>query len=128
MVPTPATDHLSLRTSINGHVVGVELRDRAGSPYRPKSEPSSMPELEDVDRASFASMHVLVAEDNFVSQRMLEKRLSQLGYTVVTASDGQEAHDKFVTSSTSSATKIDVILMDMKVRKAPTKLRNGGIN
>jgi PleD family two-component response regulator len=117
MVPTPATDHLSPRTSTNGHAVGVELRDRAGSPYRPKSEPSSnsMPELEDVDRASFASMHVLVAEDNFVSQRMLEKRLSQLGYTVVTASDGQEAHDKFVTSS-ASATKIDVILMDMKVR------------
>lgn len=115
MVPTPAGDHLSPRTSTNGHVVGVELRDRAPSPYRPTSEPSSMPDVEHENRASFASMHVLVAEDNFVSQRMLEKRLSQLGYTVVTASDGQEAHDKFVTSS-ASATKIDVILMDMKVR------------
>lgn len=118
MIPSPTGDSLSPRMPTqrkeNGHVAGAGLRDRAPSPYRPKSEPSSGPELDAGDRASFASMHVLVAEDNFVSQRMLEKRLSQLGYTVVTASDGQEAHDRFVTSST-SATKVDVILMDMKV-------------
>lgn len=120
------TDHLSPRTSTNGngHVVGVQLRDRTPSPYRPKSTsspPTSMPDLENEDRASFVGMHVLIAEDNFVSQRLLEKRLSQLGYTVTCAGDGQECHDKFVTASAGGVGKgVDVILMDMKVCSSPS--------
>lgn len=108
VVVDPSSPRVSLRAE-NGHGIGGEPLTRAPSPYHPKSSSS----LQDVnqDPSSFAYMHVLVAEDNFVSQRMLEKKLSQLGYTVSVAADGQEAHDRFVTTSS----KIDVILMDMKV-------------
>jgi PleD family two-component response regulator len=90
-------------------------RDPSPSPKITISEPGSPMLDAEHDRSSFASMHVLVAEDNFVSQRVLAKRLTQLGYTVVVASNGQEAHDKFLTSSP----KFDVILMDMKVYNHP---------
>jgi hypothetical protein len=90
-------------------------RDPSPSPKITISEPGSPMLDAEHDRSSFASMHVLVAEDNFVSQRVLAKRLTQLGYTVVVASNGQEAHDKFLTSSP----KFDVILMDMKVHNHP---------
>ncbi|CZR69011.1 related to phytochrome [Phialocephala subalpina] len=74
----------------NGHGMRGEPRNRVPSPYRSKSQPSSP--LPDVDRnrSSFTHMH--------------------LGYTVTVAADGQEAHDRFVTTSS----KINVILMDMK--------------
>jgi CheY-like chemotaxis protein len=45
---------------------------------------------------------------------MIEKKLSQYGHSVIVASDGQEAHDKFVTSGIGAAA-VDVILMDLKV-------------
>ncbi len=45
---------------------------------------------------------------------MIEKKLSQYGHSVIVASDGQEAHDKFVTSGMGVGA-VDVILMDLKV-------------
>lgn len=57
--------------------------------------------------------NILVAEDNFVTQRMLEKKLSAVHHHVIVANDGQEAHDKFVAQPPSQA--IDVILMDLKM-------------
>jgi len=110
---SPSRD--SIQDSENGAEVKTSPQNRAPSPHPSKSDHSSLPDIERQDRGSFPSLHVLIAEDNFVSQRMLEKRLLQHGYTIVTAGDGQEAHDRFVTSCSANGTKIDVVLMDMKM-------------
>lgn len=36
-------------------------------------------------------MNVLIAEDDFISRRLLQTNLEQMGYTVITAEDGEEA-------------------------------------
>ncbi len=36
-------------------------------------------------------MNVLIAEDDFISRRLLETNLTDMGYTVATATDGEEA-------------------------------------
>ncbi|KAK0102733.1 Light-sensor Protein kinase [Cadophora gregata] len=56
-------------------------------------------------------LNVLVAEDNLVSQKMLEKRIGMRGHEVVVTSDGQECHDRFA----AGGGKVDVIIMDLKV-------------
>ena len=56
-------------------------------------------------------LNVLVAEDNLVSQKMLEKRIGMRGHEVVVTGDGQECHDRFA----ASGGKVDVIIMDLKV-------------
>lgn len=56
-------------------------------------------------------LNVLVAEDNLVSQKMLEKRIGMRGHEVVVTGDGQECHDKFV----ASGGKVDAIIMDLKM-------------
>ncbi|KAG4444154.1 hypothetical protein IFR05_000383 [Cadophora sp. M221] len=56
-------------------------------------------------------LNVLVAEDNLVSQKMLEKRIGMRGHEVVVTGDGQECHDRFA----ASGGKVDVIIMDLKM-------------
>lgn len=56
-------------------------------------------------------MHVLIAEDDPISSRMLDERLTQWGHTVDIACDGQEAYDIFAADTG----RVDVILMDLKV-------------
>lgn len=56
-------------------------------------------------------MNILVAEDNLVSQKMLEKRIGMRGHEVVVTGDGQQCHDRFA----ASGGKVDVIIMDLKV-------------
>ncbi|KAH7327487.1 putative phytochrome-like histidine kinase PHY2p [Rhexocercosporidium sp. MPI-PUGE-AT-0058] len=56
-------------------------------------------------------LNVLVAEDNLVSQKMLEKRIGMRGHEVVVTGDGQECHDRFA----ASGGKVDVIIMDLKL-------------
>ena len=57
------------------------------------------------------SLNVLVAEEDPMSLKVLDERLSQLGHNVDFAYDGQECHDRFA----SNPSKIDVILMELKV-------------
>ncbi|KAF9167142.1 hypothetical protein BGX21_009518, partial [Mortierella sp. AD011] len=40
--------------------------------------------------------NVLVAEDDFVSQKILEKQLTKLGMNVMIANNGQEAVDQWL--------------------------------
>lgn len=61
--------------------------------------------------SSSASLNILVAEDNPVNSRILEKRLSKIGHTVRLTSNGKACVDEFSTGSESS----DVILMDIQV-------------
>lgn len=63
------------------------------------------------ERNSPVNMNVLIAEEDPMSLRMIDERLSQLGYTVDFAYDGQECHDRFA----ANPAKVDVILMELKV-------------
>ncbi|KAG0250750.1 histidine kinase osmosensor [Mortierella polycephala] len=48
------------------------------------------------ERKRSQGINVLVAEDDFVSQKILEKQLSKLGMNVVIAKNGQEAVDQWL--------------------------------
>lgn len=56
-------------------------------------------------------LSVLVAEDNPINSKILNRRLLKLGHQVHLAQDGQECHDHF----TSGPQEVDVILMDIQV-------------
>ncbi|KAL2061138.1 hypothetical protein VTL71DRAFT_7411 [Oculimacula yallundae] len=56
-------------------------------------------------------LNVLVAEDNLLSQKMMEKRFGMRGHEVIITGDGQECHDRFA----ASGGKVDVIIMDLKM-------------
>jgi len=59
------------------------------------------------DAAAAGARTVLVADDNEVAQRLCRRVLEKAGYTVLIASDGQEAVDIALGQS------LDVILMDV---------------
>jgi CheY-like chemotaxis protein len=78
--------------------------------------------------AETAQIHVLVAEDNVVNQKVLKRQLTNKGYVVWTADNGQEAVDFLrqtrywneTTSTTDSAPdtpqkELHVILMDTEM-------------
>jgi CheY-like chemotaxis protein len=66
-------------------------------------------------QTSLLHLNVLVAEDNPINLRLMNKKLSRRGHKVDLACDGQECHDQYV----SNTANIDVILMDMKVSSFP---------
>jgi light-regulated signal transduction histidine kinase (bacteriophytochrome)/CheY-like chemotaxis protein len=57
-------------------------------------------------------LSVLVAEDNPINWRLVQKRLQKWGHLVVLKADGQECHDHYKQISRS----VDVVLMDIQVR------------
>jgi CheY-like chemotaxis protein len=80
--------------------------------------------------AETSQIHVLVAEDNEVNQKVLKRQLTNKGYVVWTADNGQEAvdflrHTRYWNKATSSATtdstpdpaqkELHVILMDTEM-------------
>ncbi|KAF9432390.1 hypothetical protein BGZ76_010878 [Entomortierella beljakovae] len=52
--------------------------------------------LSQEERSRCKGVNVLVAEDDFVSQKILEKQLSKLGMNVIIANNGQEAVDQWL--------------------------------
>jgi CheY-like chemotaxis protein len=62
-----------------------------------------------VDKAEGAKQRILVADDNFINQRLAQIVLTQAGYSVVLAGDGDEAVRLFMTQD------FDVILMDVSM-------------
>jgi len=56
---------------------------------------------------------ILVVEDEKDMSRVLEVRLQDLGYKVITAKDGQEGLDK------AKSEKIDLIILDLMLPKVP---------
>lgn len=89
-------------------------RESMQPPPRSRTTPSPEPQIQ---KPGF-SLNMLIAEDNFVTQRMLDKQLSQLGHSFAIACDGQECHDQFV----AGGSKFDTILMDLKVRSSNNQL------
>lgn len=67
----------------------------------PTSLPSLNPKL----------LHVLVAEDDPVNSKIVEKRLTKLGHTVVLTGNGEDCARTFESESKS----FDVVLMDIQV-------------
>ncbi|KAI8849757.1 hypothetical protein BC829DRAFT_416628 [Chytridium lagenaria] len=57
------------------------------------------------------STSVLIVEDNTINQKVLQKLLTRIGYTVLLASDGIEALEMYRKHST----EISVILMDIQI-------------
>ncbi|MGJ5820809.1 two-component regulator propeller domain-containing protein [Paludibaculum fermentans] len=71
---------------------------------QPEAEPEPLPEPSVPGR-----LRVLVAEDNPVNRKLVERLMSKRGHEVVAVSDGKQAVDKI------SAQPFDVILMDVQM-------------
>ena len=54
-------------------------------------------------------LSILIADDNFVNQKLIERILSRLGYTTVTVSDGSQVLKSLAKKN------FDVILMDVRM-------------
>ena len=55
------------------------------------------------------SLHILVAEDNPVNQRVIQTMLIRQGWTVVIAANGREAYEQFLQG------RFDLVLMDLQM-------------
>jgi CheY-like chemotaxis protein len=75
------------------------------------STPADTDQTDDLTSPASARLNILIAEDNPLNARAMDKELSLRGHTVAVASDGQECHDWYA----ANPAKFDVILMDMKV-------------
>ena len=88
-----------------------------------RSPPSSSESTEKASKSSKPTQHafhLLIAEDNLINQRVLQKQLKKAGCTVYVANHGLEALDVLRTSSLWSENKgqgpqIDAILMDWEM-------------
>ncbi|KAF9538483.1 hypothetical protein EC957_006716 [Mortierella hygrophila] len=78
---------------LSGAVIGV---DDNSFPKRTRNNDALALLLTPEERNSCRGKNVLVAEDDFVSQKILEKQLTKLGMNVMIASNGQEAVDQWL--------------------------------
>jgi CheY-like chemotaxis protein len=104
-LPPPLHKALPARPSQYDHVIN------APSPLG--AFPHSIQDKVDSEtsRHSLSSLNILVADDDPLSRRLLDERLSQWGHAVDITCNGQDCHDLFA----SNMDKFDVILMDLKV-------------
>lgn len=72
----------------------------------PSTSPTTVPSTADYD-----SLRVLVAEDDPINSKIVQKRLTKLGHTVRLTSNGKECAGAFA----SAAKDFDVILMDLQM-------------
>ncbi len=98
--------------------IGVESKEGSGSTFwfTVKLDP---PDKDDISINNLSSsgakvnikkgLRVLLAEDNFVNQKIASFNLQQLGYETIVAQNGKEAIDKFVNES------FDLVLMDIQM-------------
>jgi len=99
MLVKPVKQHQLLKT------ITAELE------YRKSNEPpvDKQNNLLDPDFASQHPMKILVAEDNLINQKLIERILNKLGYKIDIANNGQDAVEK------NSARLYDVIIMDIQM-------------
>ncbi|MGN8068742.1 two-component regulator propeller domain-containing protein [Mucilaginibacter sp. 22184] len=77
-------------------------------PATAATEPRS-PKLFDEDFATEFPMRILVAEDNLINQKLVDKMLTKLGYKFIMAPNGLEALNKL------KLNPVDVIFMDVQM-------------
>lgn len=82
-----------------------------------------------ITEESKQSIHILLAEDNLINQKLACFMLQKAGYTVTVVNDGQEAVDVFTTNPQI----YDLILMDIQMprldgRQATKKIRKMGFD
>jgi light-regulated signal transduction histidine kinase (bacteriophytochrome)/CheY-like chemotaxis protein len=77
----------------------------SASALAPSTVPTSVPATEP------ALLHVLVAEDDPVNSKIIHKRLTKLGHTVVLTGNGEACANAF----TSASQNFDVVLMDIQM-------------
>jgi signal transduction histidine kinase/ActR/RegA family two-component response regulator len=73
------------------------------------AEGAQRPEPVREARHDFPPLHVLVAEDNAVNQKVIHAMLRRLGWTVTLAANGREAFERFLQEP------FDLILMDVQM-------------
>ncbi|KAI8987483.1 hypothetical protein BDF20DRAFT_850535 [Mycotypha africana] len=67
------------------------LNRKSPSITTPNVRPNTVELITSDERALFSTMHILIAEDNPVAQKLLLKQLTRLGFTVECANNGLEA-------------------------------------
>jgi light-regulated signal transduction histidine kinase (bacteriophytochrome) len=116
----------AVRTSSNASVVSREVKKTPGNTGRPLSTSAAVPAAS--QNATKDSSHpdkppptgrmrVLVAEDDPINSRIVDKRLSKLGHEVHLTNNGEEC----VYAYREAKGDFDIILMDVQVR--PRELR-----
>ncbi|KAI7823060.1 hypothetical protein BC939DRAFT_452661 [Gamsiella multidivaricata] len=90
----PVAEKEPLRNlGLSGTLIGVH---DGNMPRRARNNDALTLLLTSEQRESCRGKNVLVAEDDFVSQKILEKQLSKLGMNVFIANNGQEAVDEWL--------------------------------
>lgn len=72
----------------------------------PSTSPTTAP-----SRTEYDLLHVLVAEDDPVNSKIIQKRLTKLGHTVQLTSNGEECATAFA----SATNTFDIVLMDLQM-------------
>ncbi len=97
----------------HGGAVTVESAEGVGSSfsvYLPYLEEAAFEESEiDTIGLPQGSGHILIVDDEEMVRVVLEKMLTQLGYTITTMEDGIQACDWFARHST----EVDIVIVDM---------------
>jgi two-component system, cell cycle response regulator len=71
-------------------------------------------------------MRILIADDDEVSRRMMEKMLRQIGYEVIAAEDGQDALDKLTDRNGPRMALLDWMMPQMDGPQVCRRLREAG--
>ena len=74
-----------------------------------EQEEFSLPNAESIPAQLQKSLHILLAEDNAVNQRVASRILEKRGHSIVIAHDGREAVEAF------NSQPFDIILMDVQM-------------
>ncbi|KAF9985974.1 histidine kinase osmosensor [Mortierella antarctica] len=100
MAPPVGVNEVSTNLGLNGAGISRGTPPRKASqeamPKRARNNDALTSLLSSEERNSCRGKNVLVAEDDFVSQRLLEKQLSKLGMNVMIANNGQEAVNQWL--------------------------------
>jgi two-component system sensor histidine kinase/response regulator len=103
---------MGVSTFLTKPIKQSDLMDAILRTTNPASIPQGQPateESEAANRSASRSLHILLAEDNPVNQKLVQIMLEKRGHTVVVVNDGQEALQAL------DAGTFDLVLMDVQM-------------